>query len=178
MTLEIRNNQQTTKPSQTKEILWIFLRYGIFWVHFPQLNLKSFVHQNFTPHPHRKPKLKTHLHHNEQVTNPVNSQYSNPKKIHKTKTQIHRKFTIPKPTMALIRFYSRPTSIPTATPQPRPPLDRLPKVANREWGMRERGTNGWWERNPRERAIDLTVDGQNQFKQKRLKKREVSVRIY
>ena len=132
---------------------------------------------------HNEQQQKTQKIHNEQqnlsnktkntlssqwtTTNPENSQYSNPKKIHKTKTQIHRKFTIPKPTMALIRFYSRPTSIPTATPQPRPPLDRLPKVINREWGMRERGTNGWWERNPRERAIDLTVDGQNQFKEKK-----------
>ena len=99
-------------------------------------------------------KLKTHYHHNEQQQTQKIHNTQTQKKIHKTKTQTHRKFTIPKP---------------TATPQPRPPLDRLPKVINREWGMRERGTNWWWERNPRERAIDLTVDGQNQFKEKKIK---------
>ena len=49
------------------------------------------------------------------TTNSENSQYLNPLKIHKTKTQTHKKFTIPKPTMALIKFGSCPTSTTTTT---------------------------------------------------------------
>ena len=88
------------------------------------------------------------------TTNSKNSQYLNPLKIHKTKTQTHKKFTIPKPTMAQIKFGSCPTFTTTTTT----------RLAIQNYEHRERGMNEWWEK--KERMIDLTVDGQNQFKQK------------